>query len=249
VAFFLGQEVETTFVFDQPSGLVTAKRASKTRSPAHRRLKRQALVKEVYNLIHADIMSLRNRAANRIGVDKLARDLGISHTPIREALSMLEGAGLVVRKTPSGYYTPPILNRRELDELFEMRLLIEPAAAGYAAERMGEGELAKVAKHAISMDAPMRGADYHRFAVQDSELHRLIAAGSGNASMTEALSRLHVHMHIFRLSIHTETTADAVDEHSVVIQALIRRDAQAADAAMRAHICRSYNRLAQLAKS
>src|SRR6185312_9819608 len=98
-------------------------------SPRRGRVKRQGLVEEVYDLIRSDIMSLKIPPDTRILVDNLVRDLGVSHTPIREALSMLEGVGLVAKKHFVGYCTAPTLNRRQFDELFEMRLLIEPAGA------------------------------------------------------------------------------------------------------------------------
>jgi DNA-binding GntR family transcriptional regulator len=224
-----------------------SKSAVQLASPRRGRVKRQGLVEEVYNLIRADIMSLKIPPDTRILVDNLVRDLGVSHTPIREALSMLEGVGLVEKKHFVGYCTAPTLNRKQFDELFEMRLLIEPAAARYAAERMSEDELAELARHAEAMDADVSRISYDQFADQDSELHRRIAAGSGNILIAQSLSRLHTHMHIFRLRFHTEIAADAVNEHDVVIQSLMRRDPEAAGAAMHDHIRRSYNRLVQFA--
>src|SRR3954454_14271282 len=101
------------------------------------RLKRsQGFVEEVFELIRADIMSLRIPPDTRISIDSLARELGVSQTPIREALSMLEAIGLVTKRHFVGYCSAPQLNRKQLDELYEVRLLIEPYAARCAAQRM-----------------------------------------------------------------------------------------------------------------
>jgi DNA-binding GntR family transcriptional regulator len=213
--------------------------------PPPGRIKRQGLVEEVYNLIRADIMSLRIPPDSRILVDNLVRDLGVSQTPIREALSMLEGVGLVSKKHFIGYCTAPTLNRKQFEELFEIRLLIEPAGASYAAQRMTDSELADLVQHAAAMEPGVTRASYDLFADQDAEFHSRLAAGSGNALIAEALGRLHTHMHIFRLRFHREIATEAASEHALLIQALQQRDADAAGAAMREHIEKSYNRLVQ----
>src|SRR5437868_3424526 len=99
------------------------------------------LAEEVYRRIRSDIMSLRIPPDTRVSVDSLARELGVSQTPIREALSMLEANGLVSRRHFAGYATSPRMDRAQLDELFEFRLLIEPHAARKAAEMMSDAEV------------------------------------------------------------------------------------------------------------
>ena len=208
------------------------------------RIKRSpGFVDEVFALIRADIMSLRIPPDTRISIDNLARELGVSQTPIREALSMLEAVGLVTKKHYAGYCSAPQLNRRQLDQLYEVRLLIEPYAAARAAERMSEEDLAKLAALAKSMEPGGSRTSYDRFADQDSELHDLIARGSGNQIIEDSLARLHVHMHIFRLRFHSAVTTEALIEHERLVAALAARDAAGAEAAMRAHIERSYERL------
>src|SRR5882757_9661789 len=93
------------------------------------------LAEEVYRRIRADIMSLRLPPDTRVSVDSLARSLGVSQTPIREALSMLEAIGLVSKRHFVGYCTAPRMTRKALDEMFEIRLLLEPFAARRAAEK------------------------------------------------------------------------------------------------------------------
>lgn len=203
----------------------------------------QGIVDEVHELIRADIMSLRIPPDTRISIDSLARQLGVSQTPIREAMSRLEATGLVVKQLFVGYCSAPQLSRKQLDELYELRLLLEPYAARCAAERMDEEQLRNVAALAKSMEPADSRTSYDRFAVQDSQLHDLIAAGSGNHLVREALARLHVHLHIFRLRFHGEVTKEACAEHARLVAALLRRDGARAEAAMRAHIEKSYRRL------
>jgi len=212
-------------------------------TPMRRIRRSQGIVDEVYEFIRADIMSLRIPPDTHISIDELARKLGISQTPIREALSRLEATGLVTKQHFVGYCCAPQLDRRQLDELYEMRLLLEPYAARCAAERMSDVQVNEVMRLAKAMEPGETRQSYDRFAVQDSELHDLIAQGSGNSLVHEALGRLHTHLHIFRLRFHSEVTREASTEHAALIEALTRRDPAGADAAMRAHIEKSYQRL------
>lgn len=208
----------------------------------------QGIVDEVFELIRSDIMALRIPPDSRISIDQLARQLGVSQTPIREALSRLEATGLVTKRHFVGYCCAQQLDRRQLDELYELRLLLEPYAARCAAQRMDAAQLQQVMGLAKAMEPGDSRRSYDRFAVQDSELHDLIACGSGNLLVRDALARLHTHLHIFRLRFHSEVTREASTEHAALIDALERRDPDGAEAAMRAHIDRSYQRLQAFAR-
>ncbi|MBW8708599.1 MAG: GntR family transcriptional regulator [Alphaproteobacteria bacterium] len=200
------------------------------------------LAEEVYRRVRADIMSLKIPPDTRVSVDSLARELGVSQTPIlREALSMLEANGLVSKRHFAGYATSPRMDRAQLDELFEFRLLIEPHAARKAAEAMAEPDLALLASGEA---APSHDA----FADMDTEFHRLIAQGAGNHLIADSLARLHIHVHIFRSCFRSEITEEAVREHTAIIAALQARNGAHAEAAMRRHIERSYGRLRDFIK-
>jgi DNA-binding GntR family transcriptional regulator len=194
------------------------------------------LAEEVYRRIRSDIMSLKLPPDTRVSVDSLARELGVSQTPIREALSMLEANGLVSKRHFAGYATSPRMDRAQLDELFEFRLLIEPHAARKAAEMMSDAEVKGLAsgETAVSHDA---------FADMDTEFHRLIAQGAGNYLIADSLSRLHIHIHIFRSCFKREIAEEAVHEHNVIVAAIRARNGERAEAAMRRHIELSYGRL------
>jgi len=209
-----------------------------------RRLQRApGFAEEVFDLIRADIMSLRIPPDTRISIDSLVRELGISQTPIREALSMLEATGFVTKRRYVGFCSAPQLNRRQFEELYEVRGLIEPYAARMAAQRMSAERLAQLSRLAETMKPGASAMADDGFADQDSELHDMIATGSGNTIIQESLARLHAHLHIFRLRSNNEVTAEAYAEHSRLIECLLRRDAPAAEAAMRDHIEKSYRRL------
>src|SRR5688500_12986648 len=110
-------------------------------SPIQRRI---SLADEVYETIFSQLMALRIAPGSRITVDNLARELNVSQTPIREALGRLEGEGLVIKTHLIGYSAAPQISRRRFDELYELRLLLEPEAAARAARRLDERELGEL---------------------------------------------------------------------------------------------------------
>jgi DNA-binding GntR family transcriptional regulator len=196
------------------------------------------LTEEVYRRIRADIMSLRLPPDTKISVHNLVQEFGVSQTPIREALSMLEANGLVIKKHLVGYVTAPRMDRAQLDELFEFRLLVEPYAARKAARVMTETEIKK-----LSDGSAVPSASQDAFADMDTEFHELIAQGSRNHLITEALARLHIHVHIFRSSFGSEIAKEAMQEHDAVIKAITARNGGQAEAMMRHHLKNTYARL------
>jgi DNA-binding GntR family transcriptional regulator len=209
------------------------------------------LVEEVYTRVRAEIMSLAIAPDTRVTIESLARRLGVSQTPVREALSMLEAKGLVTKQQFIGYCTAPILNRAQFEEIHEIRLLIEPYAARQAAEKMSGEQIEGLKRLLESMtpggDAQTRSS-YDRFAEQDSEFHERIALATGNMLIADSLARTHIHLHIFRLCFRSKIASDAHDEHAGLVAAISAHDGEAAEAAMRAHILNSYQRFVQFAQ-
>jgi DNA-binding GntR family transcriptional regulator len=232
---------------DEDTFIMPARVPANERKDRERQLQRApGYVEEIFDIIRGDIMALRIPPDTRISINKLARELGVSQTPIREALSMLEAIGLVSKQNFVGYRSSPQLTRKQVDDLYEVRLLLEPYAARCAAERMSDEDLAVLADLAVQMDPARYPTSYGDFADRDSELHDMIAAASGNSIIQESLSRLHSHFHIFRLRSHSDVTTEAHGEHARLIEAIRSREGEAAEAAMRAHIERSYARLKTL---
>ncbi|WP_052161821.1 GntR family transcriptional regulator [Hoeflea sp. BAL378] len=203
------------------------------------------LGEEVYAAIYAQLMSLKIPPGGRISVDSLVREFGVSQTPIREALSRLEAQGLVVKTHLIGYSAADQIGRERLHQLYELRLLLEPFAARRAALAITDEAIA--ALEAVDRDMHEKGHEdarlaYGEFARSDAAFHDGIALASGNAPVQEALARLHVHVHLFRLYFHARATSDANEEHARILAAIRGRDPEGAEQAMREHIERSRGR-------
>src|SRR5690349_11044304 len=136
-----------------------------------RPLKRSTLGEDVYAALQALIMEHTLAPGDRLNIDALARQLEVSPTPVREGLARLESDGLVRKKPLAGYTVSPLLTRDEFTEMFEMRLLLEPAAARWAAERADADLRARITAEAETTVLPAprpNGGDHAEFTAMDA---------------------------------------------------------------------------------
>jgi len=203
------------------------------------------LVEWAYEHLLSMLMSVQIKPGERIAIDTVARQLGISQTPVREALSQLEAEKLVYKMHNVGYRASPQMTAQEVQDLYDLRLLIEPYAAARAAERMDDEALATLRKIDADMHAAVGkdDASLARFAEADAQLHRLICTGSGNRLIVETIERLHAHLQIFRSRYSTNAPEQAASEHERIVAALMARDSAAAENAVREHLERSKERM------
>jgi DNA-binding GntR family transcriptional regulator len=204
------------------------------------------LAGDVYEAIFNKLMSLDIAPGTRITVDGLVRELEVSHTPIREALGRLEGEGLVVKTHLVGYSAAPQITRRHFDELYDLRLLLEPDAARRAARRVNHERMRNLREGAERMRklaGRRERSSYSGFARFDADFHDQIMEIAGNEMIRDTLAHLHTHFHIFRLIFHARVTEEALTEHEALLAALSSGDERGAERAMREHIERSRQRL------
>ena len=206
-----------------------------------------SMVDGVYDGIYEKLMSLEIAPGARIPIDVIARDMNVSQTPVREALSRLEREGLVRKAHLIGYSAAPLLTRKQFDDLYTFRLLLEPEGARLAALRMTPEALALLEAAAADMGhgaAPVdRTSRYSRFARADAHFHDAILQIAGNEVIRSTLFNQHVHLHLFRLMFHTRVTQEALEEHEHMLAAFRAGAAPAAQARMSEHIARSRSRL------
>jgi DNA-binding GntR family transcriptional regulator len=201
---------------------------------------RVTLADGVYESVKALIMDHAIAPGDRVTSDALARQLGVSPTPVREALARLESDGLVRKRPLAGYTTTSLLTRAEFDELFEMRLLVEPAAAQRAAGAgLSAADTDLLGKEA-DLPAPAAGAtgyaSFAAFTAQDARFHELLAELSGNRMLYECFTRLHAHLHLHRLDFPVTHYGISAVEHHRIVAAVAAGDQDAAAAAMHAHL-------------
>ncbi|WP_076999939.1 GntR family transcriptional regulator [Variovorax sp. KK3] len=215
-------------------------------SDAPKAIHQGSLGDRVYEALLSQIISLKIAPGSRISIDALVREFGVSQTPIRAALIRLEGVGLVVKTHNIGYSAAPMPSRQRFEEMFDLRLMLEPYLAARAAERLSNGLREELARIAAAMAEPP-GDDvklaYGKFALQDARFHSWIANHAANELAAEALSRLHAHTHLFRLRFHSHLTEGAIKEHAEIVAALSSGDPERARDAMASHILQSRARM------
>lgn len=217
-----------------------------TEGAAGRQPQRQVLADSVYESVKALVMDHEIQPGARVGIEALARRLDVSPTPVREALARLESDGLVTKRSLAGYRATELLTRQGLDELFEMRLLLEPHAAALAAAHADEAQLDAIEGLVEEMrDRPGSGARYavyREFAALDQRFHDAVAGAAGRPLLAEAIGRLHSHLHIFRLGSVPGAGPLTLAEHDRVLRAVLRRNPERAAEAMTGHLRRSLDR-------
>ncbi len=201
-------------------------------------LRRPALADDVYEAVKAMLMDHDVPPGERVSIDGVARQLGVSPTPVREALARLEAEGLATKEALKGYRSAPLLTREQFEDLQRFRLLLEPWAARRAAERIDEAG-ARSLQAEMDTAAVPSGSDYDGYknlTAHDRRLHTLVTAMSGSTQVQRAFERTHCHLHIFRLYFERTTGAETIAEHRRLVDAIVAGSGDDAEAAMHDHL-------------
>lgn len=188
-----------------------------------------------YEALREAFRTGRYKAGDRLREEEIAISLGISRTPVREALRRCEAQGLV-RTAPGRGLVVASLDRTELLELYAMRELLEGAAARLAALNAGEAEIAVLRR--ICAEFSSATNDPARLAAVNRRLHETILASAHNRYLSQSLDQLSV-----ALSLLGDTTftvegrpVEADGEHRAIIAAIAGRDGEGAERLARRHI-------------
>jgi len=209
------------------------------------------LAEYVYRLIKAEVMNDQFEANQRIVIESLAVRLGVSPTPVREALARLAGEQLVGFRAYVGYSALAPLSLAELSDLFEAREVIECAGAVRAGGRATEADLERLRE----IDAHIRAGDYGKdrysefaaFVNDNQRFHETLLDAARNPELRRAFDALNYEARIAR-----RTRGRGIpdlelicQEHAAIIEALEARDADALVAAVATHARESHRRLAE----
>lgn len=202
---------------------------------------RRRLTDEAYDLIKNDIILCTLKPGAEVTEAGLAAHYKLGLAPIRSALSRLSQDGLVHTIPRRGYVIAPV-NAKNANEVFEMRLLLEPAAARAAAGRVDEQQLLKLGGGPfLKNNAP----DDLQFLRNNRDFHVAIARASGNERMTRVIESLLdemqrlLHIGLFSSRDHKRLQFDHQHQrrqHEELITALVSGDTDAAEAAALKHV-------------
>jgi DNA-binding GntR family transcriptional regulator len=169
----------------------------------------------------------------------LASHMGMSRTPVREALKVLARDGLV-EVVPSRGYIVPRRSMDDLRELFELRESLEGMAARYAAQRVIDAELRQLE---ALCDCYAQEEDWAQWAQVGTSFHTLVLGAARNTRLTSILDSLKgqiVHSRRSVLQADAQRRDAAIREHRAILDALKAHDPDAAEQAARTHVRLSY---------
>ena len=176
-----------------------------------------------------------------IRIDVVAKQLGVSATPVREALVRMEATGLIRRETHKGFRVASPPTPDELRSIIEARMALEPVSARLACERADASLIAAMAGAVTQQRTTLEREDrdgFRDFMSADQEFHQLITRGTRNRYLELATDSLGGHVQRWRAFSRGVPVdrAEALAEHEAILAAFNNRDPQSAAAAMSAHL-------------
>ncbi len=191
----------------------------------------------VFNTLRQAILKGELEPGERLMEIHLSERLGVSRTPIREAIRKLELEGLVLMIPRKGAEVAKI-SETSLREVLEVRRSLEELAAELACQRIGERELLDLEEAEEAFAEAIINGEPMEIAESDEHYHDLIYQATGNSRLVQILNNLREQMYRYRLEyIKDEDKRQIlVVEHEHILQALKNHDIQDAKSAVRGHI-------------
>jgi DNA-binding GntR family transcriptional regulator len=209
------------------------------------------LTEQTYGVLKDRILQRQLLPGERISVDEVARGLGVSRTPVNDALKRLASEGLVEIVPRRGTFVSG-LTAQEVNEWFDIRLMIELHAADRLLSR-GEAHsfLSSVREPLERMQLAVNHDDYNdydNFMEGDRDFHHLLVASTCNEHLTRIYTNLNVHIQVARAHYvdSVENPRQVTQEHDAILAALERGDPAAVRLALSAHITNVKTRILQM---
>ncbi len=195
-----------------------------------------SLAEQVFDRLETDILSGKYQPGEVLTELKLVGDLGVSRTPIREALRRLEQEH-IIEITPKGILVLGV-SQKDLEDILEIRTRIEGLAAYMAALNITDEQLAELREIVELQEFYVPKHDADRINVMDSKFHRLIYRFSGSVPLYDTLMPLHKKVLKYRkASVENEVRSSySSQEHRAILEAIANHDAPLAEKYMMEHI-------------
>lgn len=211
---------------------------------------RKALYQEVADRLRTMIQDRTLAAGEWVDEVRLTQEMGISRTPLREALKVLAAEGLVRLEPRRGCFVNE-LSLRDLEDIFPLMALLEGRCAFEAASKIGPVEIARLEPLHADLQRHAQSGDIDRYYQANAIIHESIQALAANRWLSDMIDGLRK---VLSLSRHKSLTMpgrmqDSCAEHMAILAALKARDPEGADALTRKHLMRQLDVLRQLAGS
>ena len=205
----------------------------------------RSLMQEAYDAIKGRIVSLQFRPGERLDERRLAAEVRVGRTPMREALFALHAEGLVEILPNRGVSVRPLM-LTDIRNLFQVLVLIERFSARLAAPRVTEADLRPLRAAHAEINRAIRAREFLAITYANSRFHRLIFGASGNTYLGQMYDLLHPQsQRLAYLCFSTEVRTRASlrehfeqvrADHEAILRHLARRDPDAVEKAAVAHV-------------
>lgn len=202
-----------------------------------------SLADQVFEHLETDILSGKYQKGESLTESKLSAELGVSRTPIREALRRLEQEHLI-EESPKGM-TVVGISKKDLDDIFEIRGALEGKAAEMAAKNHTEEQLSIVREALEFQEFYLVKHDPDRIKSMDSRFHETIYKMSGSTVFYDVLVPLHKKLLKYRkASVSESSRAEAsVAEHRAIYEAIAARNGELASKLIIEHLNNAYKNI------
>jgi DNA-binding GntR family transcriptional regulator len=185
-----------------------------------------------YQTLRRMILDKALRSGGAVVEGRLAEELNISRTPMREALLRLEGEGLLVRAGARSY-SVRFVKAEEYFQAMKVRELLETEAVGLAIGKIDKKVVEQLAKKIKALGSGQQEQAHWQI---DDQVHTLIARGSGNDVLARMIDVVRTNSRLFELASPFNRIEQDRAEHLAILDAYLANDAEAARAALRTHL-------------
>jgi DNA-binding GntR family transcriptional regulator len=196
-----------------------------------------AVADQVFDAIYDQVVTLELPPGARISETEVARALGVSRQPVRDAFWRLSQLGFLTIRPQRATTVTPISEAAVLQARF-VRTALEVETVRIAAANLGPADHAGLAGVMDAQAEAVAGRDRERFHRLDDDFHRLICEASGHGFAWALIREHKAHMDRVRFLSLAFGAEAALADHRVIVDALVARDEEAAIAAMRIHLGR-----------
>lgn len=191
----------------------------------------------VFNTLRQAILTGEMKPGERLMEIHLANKLGVSRTPIREAIRKLELEGLVIMIPRRGAEVAQI-TWKNLKDVLEVRKALDVLAIELACERMTEEELQKLYRACEIFKETTKTGDLRKIAETDVTLHDIIVISTGNNRLVQLVNNLSEQMYRYRFEYIKDISQHErlIKEHNDIYESILNRDRKSAADAVRRHI-------------
>lgn len=208
--------------------------------------KHKTLREQIVSSLRESIVKGELQSGQKLTEPELAEKLGISRTPIREAFRQLESEGFLTVIPRRGAVVSSI-TRKEIEDFYEIKSLLEGYAARVAADRITKKDIDKLKKINEQLEVLTEGDDVEAFFRKNNEFHNTFIALCGNEKLMELRGDLVQKFLRFRLQALAVPgrLMESVKQHRIIIKALIKKDGRLAEAIVIEHSLLSGEELAE----